>query len=147
MPNTITLHRVLAAPPEKVYRAFVEPDAMAKWYPPNGFTCQVHHIDVRPGGSYKSSFTNFTTGKTHSFQGKYLEVTPNKQLKYTDKFDDPGLPGEMRVTITFTKVSCGTDLKIVQEGVPDAIPPEQCYLGWQQCLNNLALLVEPDIHE
>lgn len=147
MTNTVHLHRVLSAPPEKVYRAFIDPDAMAKWLPPHGFTGKVHEIDARVGGGYKMSFTNFTTGKGHSFGGKYVEMTPNKQLKYTDKFDDPNLPGEMRVTVSFTKVSCGTDLKIVQEGIPEAIPAEQCYLGWQQSLNELAQLVEPHIPE
>lgn len=145
MPNSIHLHRVLAAPPERVYRAFTDPDAIVKWYAPNGFTCKIHELDVRTGGGYKMSFTNFSTNKSHSFGGKYAEITPNKQIKYTDKFTDVNLPGEMKVTVTFTKVSCGTDLKIVQEGVPDAIPAEQCYLGWQQSLNQLAQLVEPNI--
>ena len=147
MTNTVHLHRVLSAPPEKVYRAFIDPDAILKWLPPQGFTGKVHEIDARVGGGYKMSFTNFTTGKSHSFGGKYVEMTPNKQLKYTDKFDDPNLPGEMRVTVTFTTVSCGTDLKIVQEGIPEMIPAEQCYLGWQQSLNQLAQLVEPHIPE
>jgi len=147
MPNTIQLHRVLSAPPDKVFRAFTDPDAMVKWLPPHGFTAKVHSFDARVGGSYKMSFTNFTTGKSHSFGGTYSEITPNKVLKYTDKFEDTNLPGEMRVTITFTKVLCGTDLRIVQEGVPDMIPPEMCYLGWQQSLVLLAQLVEPDIKE
>jgi uncharacterized protein YndB with AHSA1/START domain len=145
MPNTIHLHRVLNAPPEKVYKAFLDPDAMARWLPPHGFTARVNEIDARVGGGYKMSFTNFTTGKSQSFGGKYVELTPNKQLRYTDKFDDPNLPGEMQVTVTLTKVMCGTDLKIVQEGVPEMIPVEMCYLGWQQSLNMLALLVEPNI--
>lgn len=145
MPNTIHLHRVLAAPPERVYRAFTDPDALARWLPPNGFTAKVHSMDARVGGGYRMSFTNFTTGKTHSFGGKYVELTPNKQLRYTDKFEDPNLPGEMQVTVTLTKVSCGTDLKITQEGLPEMIPVEMCYLGWQQSLNSLAQLVEPEI--
>jgi uncharacterized protein YndB with AHSA1/START domain len=147
MPNTVQFHRVLAAPPEKVFRAFLDPDAMAKWLPPHGFTGRVHEFDGRVGGGYKMSFTNFTTGKSHSFGGKYVEITPNKHLRYTDKFDDPNLPGEMRVTVTFTKVMCGTDLKIIQEGIPEMIPVEMCYLGWQQSLNALAQLVEPHIPE
>src|SRR5687768_12916602 len=132
MPNTIQLHRVLAAPPERVYRAFIDPDAMAKWLPPHGFTGKVHHIDVRVGGSYKMSFTNFSTKNVQSFGGKYLEVKPNELLKYIDKFDDPNLPGEMQVTVTFHKVLCGTELNVTQTGIPDAIPAEMCYLGWQQ---------------
>lgn len=145
MPSTVHLHRVLNAPPERVYRAFIDPDALTKWVSPHGFTCKVHSIDVRVGGGYKMSFTNFTTGSSHSFACKYLEIFENKKLKYTDKFDDPNLPGEMQVTITFNKVSCGTDLKITQEGIPDAIPVEMCYLGWQQSLSLLTLLVEPEI--
>ena len=145
MSNTIRLHRVLRATPERVYRAFLDADAMAKWLPPNGFTCKVHQMDAKVGGGYKMSFTNFSTGKSHSFGGKYLELVPNERLLYTDKFDDPGLPGEMRTTITLKKVSCGTDLSIVQEGVPEAIPPEACYLGWQESLMLLAKLVEAEI--
>jgi uncharacterized protein YndB with AHSA1/START domain len=145
MPNTIRLHRVLRAPPERVYRAFLDADAMAKWLPPDGFTGKVHHADAKAGGTYKMSFTNFTTGKSHSFGGKYLELVPNERLRYTDKFDDPHLPGEMQTTITLKKVSCGTELSAVQEGVPDAIPPEACYVGWQESLSALAKLVEPEI--
>ena len=145
MSNSVQLHRVLAAPPEKVYRAFVEPEAMVKWPPPHGFTAKLHHIDVRVGGSYKMSFTNFSTKNSHSFGGKYIELKPNELLKYTDKFDDPKMPGEMQVTVTFRKVVCGTELKIIQEGIPAGIPVEMCYLGWQQSLNMLTQLVEPDI--
>lgn len=147
MPSTIQLHRVLSAPPERVYRAFLDPDAMAKWLPPHGFTGKVHSMDARVGGGYKMSFTNLTTGKGHSFGGTYVELRPNEQIKYTDKFDDPKMPGEMQVSISLTKVSCGTDLKIVQAGIPDMIPAEMCYLGWQQSLNLLTLLVEPEIRE
>ena len=132
MPSTVRLHRVLATTPEKVYRAFLEADAMAKWLPPNGFTCKVHHLDARVGGTHRMSFTNFTTGNGHAFGGGYLELVPNERLRYTDKFDDPNLPGEMTVTVTLKKVAVGTELTIVQEGVPDAIPVEACYLGWQQ---------------
>lgn len=145
MPGTIQLHRVLTAPPEKVFKAFINPDAMSKWLPPHGFVGKVHSMDARVGGGYKMSFTNFTTGHSHSFGGKYVEMTEGKKLKYTDKFDDPQMPGEMQVTITFNKLSCGTDLKIIQEGIPDAIPVEMCYLGWQQSLTLLAQLVEADI--
>jgi len=145
MPNTIRLHRVLRASPERVYRAFVDPDAMTKWLPPNGFTAKVHKMDAKVGGGYKMSFTNFSTGKSHSFGGSYLELVPNERLRYTDKFDDPNLPGEMQTTITLKKVSTGTDLGIVQEGVPEAIPPEACYLGWQESLLLLAKLVEAEI--
>ncbi len=146
MSNTVQLHRVLAAPPERVYRAFIDPDAMVKWLPPHGFTAKFHQqIDVRVGGGYKMSFTNFTTKNSHSFGAKYIEIKPNELLKYTDKFDDPKLPGEMQITITFRKVVCGTELKITQEGIPEAIPAEMCYLGWQQSLNMLAQLVEPEI--
>jgi uncharacterized protein YndB with AHSA1/START domain len=145
MPGIVQLHRVLSAPPERVFKAFLNPEAMSKWLPPHGFTGKVHSMDARVGGGYKMSFTNLTTGSSHSFGGKYVELIENKKLKYTDKFDDPNLPGEMQVTITFNKVSCGTDLKIVQEGIPDAIPVEMCYLGWQQSLNLLAQLVEPEI--
>jgi uncharacterized protein YndB with AHSA1/START domain len=145
MPNTIRLHRVLRATPEKVYRAFLDPDAMAKWLPPNGFTGKVHHMDARVGGSYKMSFTNFGTGTTHSFGGKYVELAPGKRIRYTDKFDDPNLPGEMQAAIDLKAVSCGTELSITQEGVPDVIPAEACYLGWQESLVLLAKLVEADI--
>lgn len=143
--STITLHRVLKAAPEKVYRAFLDADAQAKWLPPNGFTCKVHHMDSKVGGTYKMSFTNFTTGKSHSFGGKYLELKPNESIRYSDQFDDPNLPGEMITTVTIKQVSCGTDLKIVQENVPEIIPPEMCYLGWQDSLDQLAGLVNPDI--
>jgi uncharacterized protein YndB with AHSA1/START domain len=143
--NTIRLHRVLRATPEKIYRAFLDADASAKWLPPNGFTCKVHHMDGKVGGSYKMSFTNFTTGKSHSFGGEYLELKPNEHIRYTDKFDDPNLPGEMQTTVTLKKVSCGTELNIVQEGVPGVIPAEACYLGWQESLAQLAKLVEPEI--
>ena len=147
MPNTVRLHRVLATTPDKVYRAFLEPDAMAKWLPPNGYACTVHELEAREGGIHKMSFRNFTTGDSHSFGGKYLELVPNERLCYTDKFDDPNLPGEMQVTVTLRKVEVGTELNIVQEGVPDVIPLEGCYLGWQQSLENLAKLVEPDINQ
>jgi len=147
MPNTVRLHRVLKAPPEKVYRAFVEPDALAYWISPFGFTAKVHHMDPKVGGTFKMSFTNFTTGKSHSFGGDYLEMVPNQKLVHTDKFDDPNLPGVMKVTILLKKVSCGTDLNITQEGIPDVIPVEMCYLGWQESLIQLALLVEPHIPE
>ena len=143
--NIIRLHRVLQAPPERVYRAFLDAGAMAKWLPPNGFTCQVHHLDPEVGGTYKMSFTNFTTGKSHSFGGEYIELIPNEHLRYNDKFDDPNLPGEMQTTVTLTKVSVGTQLNIVQEGVPAVIPPEACYLGWQESLTLLAKLVEAEI--
>ncbi len=147
MPNTIRLHRVLRTMPEKLYRAFLEPDALAKWLPPHGFTCKIHSIDSRPGGSYKMSFTNFTTGQSHSFGGTYVELVPQEFIRYTDRFDDPNLPGEIQVTIRLKRVSLGTELDIVQEGVPDVIPAEACYLGWQESLEQLAQLVEPDIHE
>jgi uncharacterized protein YndB with AHSA1/START domain len=147
MPNTVRLHRVIATTPDKVYRAFTEADAMAKWLPPNGFTCTVHQLDAKVGGTHWASFRNFTTGESHSFGGQYLELTPGERLRYTDKFDDPNLPGEMQVTVTLKKVSVGTDIEIVQEGIPDAIPPEACYLGWQESLRNLARLVEPDIRQ
>jgi uncharacterized protein YndB with AHSA1/START domain len=147
MPNTIKLHRVLRAAPEKVYRAFLDPDAMVKWLPPNGFTARMHHIDAKVGGTYKMSFTNFTTGNGNSFGGKFLELVPNERIRHTDVFDNPGLPGEMVTTITFRKVSCGTELNITQEGVPDVIPAEMCYLGWQDSLLLLAKVVEPDIPE
>ncbi len=145
MPNTIRLHRVLRATPERVYRAFLDPEAMVKWLPPNGFTGKVHHMDARAGGSYKMSFTNFTTGKSHSFGGEYLELVPHERIRHTDKFDDPNLPGIMQVTIALKKVSCGTEVDIAQEGVPDIIPAEACYLGWQESLALLAKLVEAEI--
>ncbi len=143
--NTIRLHRVLRANPEKVYRAFLDPDAMVKWLPPNGFTGKVHEMDAKVGGGHRMSFRNFTTGKSHSFGGTYLELTPNERIRYTDKFEDENLPGEMQVSITLKKVSCGTEINIVQEGVPEAIPTEACYLGWQESLVLLAKLVEADI--
>ncbi len=143
--NTIRLHRVLKAKPERVYRAFLDPDAMVKWLPPNGFTAKIHSMDARVGGGYKMSFTNFTTGSSHSFGGNYVELKPNERIRYTDKFDDPNLPGEMQVTITLREVMGGTDLQITQEGVPAVIPPEMCYLGWQESLVLLAKLVEPEI--
>ena len=143
--HTIRLHRVVRSTPEKVYRAFTEADAMAKWLPPFGFTCKVDHLDAKVGGTFRMSFTNFTTGNGHSFGGKYLELVPNERLRYTDKFDDPNLPGEIQVTVNLKKVSCGTELNIVQEGVPAVIPAEACYLGWQDSLNQLAMLVEPEI--
>lgn len=145
MSNTIRFHRVLRATPERVYRAFVDADAMAKWLPPNGFTCKVHHLDAKVGGTYKMSFTNFTTGNSHAFGGEYLELVPHERIRYTDKFDDPNLPGEMRTTVTLRKLSVGTELNVVQEGIPDAIPPEACYLGWQESLVLLAKLVEAEI--
>lgn len=143
--NTIRLHRVIRATPERVYRAFLEADAMAKWLPPNGFTGRVHQMEAKVGGTYKMSFTNFTTGSSHSFGGEYLELTPHERIRYIDKFDDPNLPGEMQVTINLKKVSCGTELSIVQEGVPAVIPAEACYLGWQESLILLAKLVEAEI--
>ena len=143
--NTIRLHRVLCAAPEKVYKAFLNADAMAKWLPPNGFTCKVHQMDAKVGGSYKMSFTNFTTDKSHSFGGTYVELTPHERIRYTDKFDDPKLPGEMQTTISLKPVSRGTELSIVQEGVPAVIPAEACYLGWQESLTLLAKLVEAEI--
>lgn len=143
--NTVRLHRVLRAPPERVYRAFVNADAMAKWIPPNGFTCTVHHMDARVGGTFRMSFTNFTTQKSHAFGGEYLELVPNERLRYTDKFDDPNLAGEIQVTVTFKKVICGTEIHIVQAGLPEIIPVEMCYLGWQESLAQLATLVEPEI--
>ena len=143
--NTIRLHRIIRATPEKIYRAFLDADAKAKWLPPNGFTCKVHHLDAKVGGTFKMSFTNFTTGKSHSFGGEYLELTPHERIRYTDKFDDPNLPGEIMTTIELKKVSCGTELNVVQEGLPAAIPPEMCYLGWQESLILLAKLVEPEI--
>jgi uncharacterized protein YndB with AHSA1/START domain len=143
--STVRLHRVLRAAPEKVYRAFLDPDAMVKWLPPHGFTGKVHHLDARVGGTYKMSFTNFTTGQSHSFGGKYLELVPHERIRNTDKFDDSSLPGEMQTTVSLKKVSVGTEVSIVQEGLPEAIPPEACYLGWQESLTLLAQLVEADI--
>lgn len=143
--GTVRLHRVLRAPAERVYRAFLNADALAKWIPPYGFTCSVHHLDARVGGTFRMSFTNFTTGNTHSFGGEYLELVPDARLRYTDKFDDPNLPGEIQVTVTLTKVSCGTEINIVQEGIPAVIPVEMCYLGWQESLVQLTTLVEPEI--
>jgi len=145
MPSTIRLHRVLKAPPAKVFRAFTNADALVKWMPPHGFIARVEHLDVRPGGTYRMSFTNFGTGQSHAFGGKYLEVVPGERLRYLDVFDDPNLAGQMQLTVTFTAVSVGTELQIVQEGVPDVIPPEACYLGWQESLALLAHVVEPDI--
>ena len=147
MPNTVRLHRVLATKPEKVYRAFIEADAMAKWLPPDGFACSVHRLDAKVGGTHRMSFRNFTTGMSHSFGGEYLELVPGERLRYTDKFDDANLPGEMQVTVTLKPVSVGTELTVVQEGIPDAIPVEACYLGWQDSLRNLASLVEPEIDQ
>jgi uncharacterized protein YndB with AHSA1/START domain len=147
MPGTVRFHRVLATKPDKVYRAFVEADAMAKWLPPDGFACTVHQHDAKVGGTFRMSFRNFTTGASHAFGGKYLELKPGERLRYTDTFDDPNLSGEMQVTVTLTPVSMGTELNIVQEGIPDAIPAEACYLGWQQSLRNLARLVEPEINQ
>ena len=147
MPGTVRLHRVLATTPEKLYRAFIEGDAMAKWLPPDGFTGTVHQIDAKVGGTYKMSFRNFTTGQAHSFGGKFLEMVPGEHLLYTDRFDDPNLPGEIKVTVTIKKVIAGAEVNIVQEGIPDVIPVEMCYLGWQQSLNNLAKLIEPDIKQ
>jgi uncharacterized protein YndB with AHSA1/START domain len=145
MANSVTLHRVLKAIPEKVYRAFTEPLAMSSWLPPYGFLCTVHHMEARVGGSYKMSFTNFSTGNSHSFGGEFLELKPNEFIKYTDRFDDPNLPGEMITTISLRKVIGGTELKVVQEGIPSAIPVEMCYLGWQESLEKLTKLVEPEI--
>jgi uncharacterized protein YndB with AHSA1/START domain len=145
MPNTVTLHRVLKATPDKVYRAFTDSLAIASWLPPYGFLCTVHEMDVRVGGGYKMSFTNFSTGNANSFGGTYLEIIPNQMLKYNDQFDDPNLPGIMTTTISLTKVSVGTDLRVVQEGIPDMIPAEMCYLGWQESLDKLMRLVEPVI--
>ncbi len=143
--HTIRLHRVLRAPPERVYRAFLDADANAKWLPPNGYTCKVHHMDAKVGGTFRMSFTNFTTGKSHSFGGEYLELTPHERIRFTDRFDDPNLPGEIRVTVTLKSVSCGTEMSIVQEGVPTVIPAKSCYLGWQDSLTLLAKLVEAEI--
>ena len=143
--NTIRLHRVLRGTPERVYRAFLDPAAMVKWLPPNGFTGKVHELDARVGGAHRMSFTNFGTGASHSFGGRYIELKPNERLRYTDKFDDPNLPGEMTVTVSLKAVSCGTELNVVQEGVPEVIPTESCYLGWQESLDALARLVDPEI--
>ena len=145
MPSTVKLHRVLQAKPERVYRAFIDADAKVKWLPPNGFTAKMHHDDPRVGGSYKMSFTNFSTGNSHSFGGEYLELKPNELIRYIDKFDDPNLPGEMKVTVSIKQVSVGTELNVTQEGIPDAIPAEACYLGWQESLALLKMLVEPEI--
>lgn len=145
--NTIKLHRVLKTTPEKLYRAFVDPDAVCKWYAPDGFTCKVHQLDAFVGGVYKMSFTNFTTGKAHSFGGKYLELVPGEKITVTDEFDDPSLPGTMKTTIILKQVSCGTELNITQEGIPEVIPPEACYLGWQESLALLTRLVEADVKE
>lgn len=145
MPSTIRLHRVLKAPPERVYRAWLDPAANAKFLPPAGFTCTVHQMDAKVGGRFRMSFANFTSGNSHAFGGEYLELTPNERLRYTDKFDDPNLSGEIKVTIDLKKVSCGTEMTIVQEGVPDVIPADACYLGWQDTLNQFAALVEPEI--
>ena len=145
--NAVRLQRVLRATPEKVYRAFLDADAMVKWLPPNGFTGKVHHLDARVGGSYRMSFANFATGSSHSFGGTYLELVPNERIRHTDKFDDPSQPGEMQTTVLLSKVSCGTEVNIVQEGIPEAIPTEACYLGWQESLILLAQLVEADIPE
>jgi uncharacterized protein YndB with AHSA1/START domain len=147
MPNTVHLHRVLTTRPDKVYRAFIEPDALTKWLPPNGYTCTVHQLDAKIGGSYRMSFRNFTTSQSHSFGGEYTELVPNQRLRYTDRFDDPNLTGEIQVSVTLKPVSVGTELNIVQEGLPDVIPLEACYLGWQDSLQNLAKLVEPEINQ
>ncbi|MDO8701731.1 MAG: SRPBCC family protein [Undibacterium sp.] len=143
--NTVKLHRVLRAPPDRIYRAFLDADAMAKWLPPHGFTCKVHQLDAHVGGSYKMSFTNFSTGSSHSFGGVYLELIPNERIRNTDSFDDPNLPGEMQTTVSLRQVFCGTEVNIVQEGIPAVIPPEACYLGWQESLTLLAQLVEAEI--
>lgn len=145
MPGAVRLHRVFSCPPERVYKAFLDPDAMVKWLPPAGFTAKVHQLDAQVGGTHRMSFTNFSTGSGHAFGGTYLELVPGERLRYTDKFDDPNLPGEITVTVTLKKVSCGTDVTIVQEGLPDVIPVEGCYLGWQESLNQLAALVQPEI--
>lgn len=147
MPNTVRLHRVVATRPEKIYRAFLEPDAIASWLPPFGFLCTVHELDAREGGTHRMSFRNFTTGHSHGFGGTYVELVPNERLVYTDRFDDPAMPGEMRVTVTLKAVSVGTELSIEQQGIPDAIPVEACYLGWQESLRKLAKLVEPEIND
>jgi len=143
--GTVRLHRVLRAPPERVYRAFLNADAMAKWIPPYGFTCTVHHMDPRVGGTFRMTFTNFGNGKSHAFGGEYLELVPNEKLHYTDKFEDPNLPGILHVTVTLKAVMCGTEMNVLQEGIPEVIPTEMCYLGWQESLAQLATLVEPEI--
>ena len=145
--NTVRLHRVLAAKPERVYRAFLDADALAKWLPPNGFTAKVHHLEAKVGGTFRMSFTNFTSGNSHHFGGEYLELVPHERIRYTDRFDDPGLPGLINVTVTLKKVSVGTEIDIVQSGLPTVIPLEACYLGWQQSLSNLAALTEPEIND
>ncbi len=145
--NTVRLHRVFKAPPERVYRAFLDPDAMAKWLPPNGFTGKVHHLDAKVGGSYRMSFTNFTTGDSHAFGGEYLELVPNERLRYTDKFDNPNLPGMMQTTVSLRAIFCSTEVNIVQEGIPEMIPAEACYLGWQESLILLGKLVEAEIRQ
>jgi len=145
MPNTVEFHRVLRAAPERVYRAFLDADALVKWLPPNGFTAKAHHVDARVGGTYRMSFTNFSSGKSHAFGGEYLELSPHERLRWTDKFDDPNMPGEMQVTVTLEQVSVGTDVHILQQGLPEAIPPEACVLGWQESLTLLAKLVEAEI--
>ena len=147
MPGTVRLHRVLATKPDKIYRAFIEGDALAKWLPPNGFTCTVQHLEPKVGGTFKMSFRNFTTGHSHSFGGSYVELVPGELVRYTDTFDDPNLPGEIEVTVVLNKVSVGTEMDITQAGIPDVIPPEACYLGWQESLRNLAKLVEPGIRD
>jgi uncharacterized protein YndB with AHSA1/START domain len=147
MPGTVNLHRVFAAPPEKLFRAFLEPDAVASWIPPFGFTCTVHELEAKEGGRHRMSFRNFTTGNSHSFGGTYLRLVPGATLVYTEAFDDPNLPGEMKVTVTLKAVSCGTEMVVVQEGIPDPIPLDACYLGWQQSLRKLARLVEPHLNE
>lgn len=147
MPHIVLLHRVLVASPEKVYRAFLEPDALAKWISPNGFACTVHHLEAKVGGTFRASFRNFTTNDAHSFSGKYLELVPGERLRYTDHFEDSGMSGDIEVTITLKKVAVGTDLQIVQDGLPDQVPVEACYLGWQESLENLARLVEPEIKQ
>jgi uncharacterized protein YndB with AHSA1/START domain len=147
MPYAIRLHRILSTRPEKVYRAFLEPDALAKWLSPNGFACTVHHLEPKVGGTYRMSFRNFTTGQSHAFGGEFFELVPNERLCYSDKFESPGFPGQIRVTVTLRKAPLGTELNIVQEGLPDVIPQEACYLGWQDSLQNLAKLVEPEINQ
>lgn len=147
MTGTVRIHRILKAPPERVYRAFITPEAMAKWLPPHGFTCLVHHMEPRVGGTFRMSFTNFTNQQRNSFGGEYLEMVENQSLRYTDRFDDPGMPGAMQVSVSLASVSCGTELCIVQEGIPDVIPVEMCYLGWQESLLQLASLVEPQTDE
>ena len=147
MPNTVRLHRVLPTRPEKVYRAFIEADALAKWLPPDGFACTVYHLEPKVGGTFKMAFRNFTTGASHSFGGEFLELVPNKTVRYTDRFDDPNMPGDLHVTVTLKAVPVGTEISIVQEGVPDVIPVEACYLGWQDSLQNLARLVVPEINQ